>query len=47
MFHNPEDELSGRLVAGEVPPILKHFAQLHMQTLNGIGGGIDFGISGG
>ncbi len=24
------DKLSGRFVAGKVPPILKHFAQLHM-----------------
>ena len=32
------DELRGRFVAGEVPSILEHLAQLHMQTFNRIGG---------
>ena len=32
------DELRGCLVARKGPSVLQHFAQLHMQTFNGIGG---------
>jgi|GraSoi_2013_60cm_1033757.scaffolds.fasta_scaffold28454_1 hypothetical protein len=35
-------QLGRRFIAGKVPSVFEHLAQLHLQTLNGVGGVNDF-----
>ena len=36
------NQLGRRFIAGKMPSVFEHLTQLHMQTLNGVGGVNDF-----